>query len=105
MSHTRIPRTRTFALWGLAALKYEAPLGVLVHLLDDPDIRTSTGFEPGQSFRAAQALADIHAWPFKWGDRELFDEVKRRCRDLYWEDFVQASRAALEKGSLNLPKG
>lgn len=89
------PRTRTFALWGLASLKYEAALGALVHLLDDPDIYTPTQFEPGQSRKAAQALADIHGWPFEWGNEASFDEVKRRCRERYSDAFVQMSLSAL----------
>jgi hypothetical protein len=96
------PDVRTWALWGLASLKYETPVGALVHLLDDPDVRTPTRFQPGQSFRAAQALADIHDWPFKWGDRETFDDVKRRSRELYPDCFVQACMSALAKGSLSL---
>jgi hypothetical protein len=96
------PDVRTWALWGLASLKYETPVGALVHLLDDPDVRTPIRFQPGQSFRAAQALADIHDWPFKWGDRETFDDVKRRSRELYPDRFVQACMSALAKGSLSL---
>ncbi len=98
------PRTRTFALWGLASLKFEVALGALVHLLDDPDIRTSTTFEPGESRRAAQALADIHGWPFEWGDQMSFDHVKRCCCARYSSAFVQTCMSALAKGLLSLPE-
>lgn len=97
------PRTRVFALWGLAALKYETPLGALVHLLDDPDVRTPHSFEPGQSWRAAQALADILGWPYKWGDKQAFEALKSRCRERFSEDFVRQCLAALAKGQLSLP--
>lgn len=98
------PRTRSFALWGLAALKYDAAIGGLVHWLDDPEIRTASSFEPGESRRTAQALAAIHGWPFEWGDQASFDEVKRRCRELYSEAFVAACLAALAAGRLDLPE-
>lgn len=97
------PGTRTFALWGLAALKYETPLGGLVALLDDPDIRTPNSFRPGQSQRAAQALAAIFGWPFEWGDGVSRDAVKNRCRERFSPDFVHKCVAALAKGQLTLP--
>lgn len=96
------PETRIFALWGLAALKYETPLGALVALLDDPDIRTANSFRPGQSQRAAQALATIFGWPFEWGDGVSRDAVKTRCRERFSENFVQKCVAALAKGQLTL---
>jgi hypothetical protein len=96
------PNKRSFALWGLAALKYETPLGALVHLLDDPDIRTPNSFEPGQSMRATQALADILGLPFKWGETETIDAVKSHCRKRFSGDFVQKCLAALAKGQLTL---
>jgi HEAT repeat protein len=95
-------RTRTYALWGLAALKYEVAIGALVHLLDDPDIQTPGGFEPGQSQRAAQALAEIHGWPFEWGDRSSFEAVRQRCRERYSDAFVQRCLSTLAKGRLQL---
>jgi HEAT repeat protein len=97
------PQTRTFALWGLAGLKYETPLGALVHLLDDPDIRTPNSFQPGQSWRAAQALSDILGWPYKWGDKGAFEALKSHCRERFPEDFVQKCIAALAKGQLSAP--
>jgi hypothetical protein len=96
-------RTRVFALWGLAALKYEAALGALVHLLDEPDVQTATTFQPGQSRRAAQALAEIHGWPFEWEDRASFEDIRMRARARYSQAFVQACLAALAKGKLTLP--
>lgn len=62
------PRTRTFALWGSAALGDEDAIRALVALLDDPDRSTPTSYTPGQSVRAAQALCDVFGWPFEWGD-------------------------------------
>lgn len=97
------PRSRTFALWGLAALKYEVALGALVHLLDDPDRREPGLFEPGQSWRAAQALADVLGWTYEWGDAQSFAQLKRRARDKYSEQFVKMCLAALDRGSLELP--
>jgi hypothetical protein len=96
------PQTRTFALWGLAALKYETPLGALIHLLDDPDIRTPNSFQPGQSWRAAQALSDILGRPYKWGDKPSFDALRSHCRERFSEDFIQKCLAALAKGRLTL---
>jgi HEAT repeat protein len=77
------PRERTFALWGLAALGYEEPIAGLINLLDDTDISTATSFTPGQSMRAAQALADIYGLQFEWGDQAAIETVRQHCRSIY----------------------
>lgn len=95
------PRIRTFALWGLAANGWATALGGLIDLLDDADVRTESGFTPGQSVRAAQALADIHGWPFVWG-KPAVPEVKARCAERYSAEFVAECRADLAAGRLRL---
>jgi hypothetical protein len=80
-------------------LKYEVALGALVHALDDLDS------DRNDARRAAQALADIHGWPFEWGDRSSFEDIQRRARARYSGDFVAACLAALKRGRLELPEG
>jgi hypothetical protein len=58
--------TRIFCAWGLAKLCDQEAVKYLVEMLDDPDERGPTFFEPGESIRAAQALADVFGWPFEW---------------------------------------
>jgi hypothetical protein len=50
-------------------------------MLDDPAKETPTRYDPGESLRAAQALCDIHGWPFEW-DASWVDKTKRRWRRL-----------------------
>jgi len=72
---------RVFAAWGLGKIGDRAAIRYLADMLDDPDIHTPTSFEPGESFRAAQALCDIHGWPFEW-DRSWVAKTKRRWQRL-----------------------
>jgi hypothetical protein len=58
--------TRIFAAWGLGKLGDAKAVDYLIAMLHDPDRHTATSFEPGQSIRAAQAVCDIHGWPFEW---------------------------------------
>jgi HEAT repeat protein len=58
---------RVVGAWGLARLKDSVALSYLVEMLDDPDESGEKFFRPGQSLRAAQAVSDIHGWPFTWG--------------------------------------
>jgi HEAT repeat protein len=62
----RPKEVRVFAAWGLGKLGDEEAVRYLVGMLDDPAVRTPTSSNPGQSLRAAQALCDIHGWPFQW---------------------------------------
>jgi HEAT repeat protein len=58
--------TRVFAAWGLGKLGDQNALEYLIAKLQDPDDHTPKSFEPGESIRAAQAVCDIHGWPFEW---------------------------------------
>lgn len=102
--HHPDPRNRTFALWGLAALEYDVAIGALVQLLDHPDRREQGLFEPGQSWRAAQALADVMGWKYEWGDAQSFAALKKRAREKYPADFVKKCVLAIGNGRLTLDR-
>jgi HEAT repeat protein len=57
---------RVRVAWALAKLGDEKAERYLVEMLDDPDVETPTSFISGVSLRAAQALCDVHGWPFRW---------------------------------------
>jgi hypothetical protein len=59
--------TKILASWVLAKAGDRDAHAFLVEMLDDPDVTTRTSYLPGESIRAAQALADVHGWPFSWG--------------------------------------
>jgi HEAT repeat protein len=63
--------TRIFAAWGLGRLGDVAAVEHLVAMLDDPDQRGEKFFYPGESLRAAQALCDLHDWPFEWNSSQV----------------------------------
>ena len=69
------------AAWGLGKLGDDAAIRYLAEMLDDPDVRTPTLFLPGESFRAAQALCDIHGLPFRW-DRSWVAKTRNRWNRL-----------------------
>jgi HEAT repeat protein len=75
---------RIIAAWGLGKLGDEAATHYLAEMLDDPATETPTCSDPGQSLRAAQALCDIHDWPFEW-DRSWVQKTRRRWRELNGE--------------------
>jgi hypothetical protein len=77
-------RDRVIAAWGLGRLGDRAAIRYLADMLDDPDIHTPTSFEPGESLRAAQALCDIHGWPFEW-HHDWVAKTKRRWLGLQQE--------------------
>ncbi len=99
--HHPEPRTRTYALWGLAALGYDCAIGTLVGLLDDPDITmqtaTSSSWEPGQALRAAQALADVFDLPFAW-HKDSIAEIKALVTALYTPADIAHCQADLAAG-------
>jgi HEAT repeat protein len=101
-------RTRAFALWGLAALGYEQAMGALVGLLDDADVYTETPTErswrPGQSMRAAQALADVLGLNFEWGDETYVTAIRKQCQSLYPAIEVARLTADLANGQLTKAK-
>ena len=68
---------RIHAAWGLGKLGDQEAIRYLADMLDDPEVRTPTSYDPGQSLRAAQALCDINGWPFQWG-RDGVARTKRR---------------------------
>jgi len=77
--------TKVLAAWALCTLG-DAPdaHAFLVAMLDDTKIfhvreGQLTGVEPGVSERAAQALADVHGWPFRWGRGDA-KSIRRRVR-------------------------
>jgi hypothetical protein len=94
------PRERAFALWGLAALGYQEAIGALIGLLDDPDLTTAASFTPGQSMRAAQALADVWGLEFDWGDQTEIEKIRQHCRSLYAPDDIKRMAASLATGQL-----
>lgn len=59
-------QARVIAAWGLGKLGDKQAITYLVEMLDDPDSKGENFFAPGESIRAAQALCDIHEWPFEW---------------------------------------
>jgi HEAT repeats len=74
----RSKEVKVLAAWGLGKLGDRRAIEYLGDMLDDPD-REKPGryFDPGQSWRAAQALCDVHGWPFQWDQRLV--ERTRRC--------------------------
>jgi hypothetical protein len=54
------------AAWGLGKLGDRNAYEYLTEMLDDPQVKTENTFEPGESIRAAQAIADINGWDFEW---------------------------------------
>lgn len=70
---------RILAAWGLGKLGDEDAIRYLADMLDDPEVRTPTSYDLGESMRAAQALCDIRSWPFRW-DRGWVARTKR-----WWE--------------------
>lgn len=97
-------RTRVFALWGLAALGHETPIAGLVALLDDPEVRTPTSYEPGESRRAAQALCDVLGWPFEWAP-EAVQATRERVRARFTDAYLAACAEALARGRFDLSPG
>ncbi len=74
-----LKRDQVIAAWGLGKLGDKKAIRYLADMLDDVDTVTATTFDPGESLRAAQALCDIHGWPFKW-DRGWVAKTRRRWR-------------------------
>ncbi len=70
---------RVIAAWGLAKLGDRTAIEYLVQMLDDPDIHHNRGFAPGVSLRAAQALCDVHGWPFEW-HKDWVEKTRERWR-------------------------
>jgi hypothetical protein len=72
---------KILAAWALAKLGDNAALEYLKSMLSDPatssKTTTSTTYDPGESIRAAQALADINGWDFEWG-RSAVENLKAR---------------------------
>ena len=69
--------TRVIAAWGLGKLGDKEAIAYLIRMLDDPDRKGPTFFEPGESIRAAQALCDIYEWPFEWEKSYVAKTVAR----------------------------
>lgn len=57
---------KTIGAWGLAKLGDKDALAFLGEMLNDPVITTRNSTRPGESLRAAQAIADIFHLPFEW---------------------------------------
>ena len=70
-------REKLFASWVLAKAGDLDAHAFLLEMLDDPDVTTPTSHVPGASIHAAQALADVHGWPFTWGKSSV-SAVKER---------------------------
>ena len=69
--------TRVIAAWGLGKLGDKEAIAYLIRMLDDPDRKGPTFFDPGESIRAAQALCDIYKWPFEWEKSYVAKTVAR----------------------------
>jgi hypothetical protein len=70
------------AAWGLCKLGPHPEAHVyLVQLLDDDRKDPESGYFDGVSIRAAQALCDIHGWPFKWGQEGVQTTKEQLGRD------------------------
>jgi hypothetical protein len=67
---------RASLAWRLAKHGDRKARALLVELLDDPGVQS-----PAAPIRAAQALADIHGWRFRW-DLSSVASVKRKLRAL-----------------------
>ncbi len=70
---------RIVAAWGLSKLGDTNAHSYLIAMLDDPVVHLPHMHDPGQSLRAAQAICDIHGWPFKW-DRDYVAATKKRIK-------------------------
>jgi hypothetical protein len=68
---------RIAAAVGLAKLGDADSVCYLASMLDDPDHRTETSFQPGESIRAAQALCEVFRWPFSWGQSAVSETRNR----------------------------
>lgn len=73
---------RVFAAWGLGKLGDEEAIRYLAEMLDDPEVRTPTSFDPGESRRAAQALSDVFGWSFAWSSDGVERTRRRWLRSL-----------------------
>jgi hypothetical protein len=69
------------AAWALGKQGDAEAIRYLGEMLYDPEIETPTSYDPGESCRAAQALSDIHGWPFTWGQAGI-NTTRRRWRKL-----------------------
>jgi HEAT repeat protein len=77
----RTKQDRVIAAWGLGKLGDRGAIRYLAGMLDEPAKESPTRYDPGESLRAAQALCDIHGWPFDW-DRSWVEKTKQRWRHL-----------------------
>ena len=68
---------KVMAAWSLAKSGDDEAYKYLVGMLDDPDIGNPNSYEPGESIRAAQAIADINGWEFQWS-KSFVELVKQR---------------------------
>lgn len=76
---------RIMAAWALAKSGDQAAEKFLVEMLDDPATKSKSDgvvtFDPGESLRAAQAIANLHGWDFQW-DASYVNIAKERVRDI-----------------------
>lgn len=87
--------TKLMAAWGLARLGELDGIRFLGELLYDPPIRLKNVSDPGESLRAAQALADVFGLPFQWTTDSVNEFQK------WWE----ASREHILSGTPTLHHG
>jgi len=68
----------TIAAWGLCKLgPHPEAHAYLVGLLGDEHRDEESGYYTGIGLRAAQALADVHGWPFEWGQEGVRGVLER----------------------------
>jgi hypothetical protein len=68
------------AAWGLAKLGDVEALEHLGDMLYDPDFRGRNFFHPGESLRAARALADVYGFTFE-GTTDDLGPIRK-----WWEE-------------------
>lgn len=76
---------KIMAAWTMAKSGDSLANKYLIEMLEDPPVKTEsdgvTSYDPGESLRAAQAIADINSWDFEWDQRQV-EIIKERVKAL-----------------------
>lgn len=76
---TRNKGNKVVAAWGLAKLRERQAIEYLGKMLYDLEKQSPVSFDPGESWRAAQAIADLFGLPYKQ-DKSCVEEIRS-----WWE--------------------